>query len=137
MSPFTMSCCVIGQQLLGSSITAVRAFSAVWGSLSLVGIYLLVKKLFEIEEVARITTSLVAVSPTMIRYSQDARPYSLWVFCGVISTYALLSALDKKSFKNWFALSTFYCRYLLHPATIAISLYRSWTLCFNYQRYAA
>ena len=89
------------QQLLGSSIAVIRAFSAVWGSLSLIGIYLLAKKLFEREEVARIATSLVAVSPTMIRYAQDARPYTLWLFCGVISTYALLSALANNSFKSW------------------------------------
>lgn len=89
------------QQLLGSSIAVVRAFSAVWGSLSLFGVYLLVKKLFEREEVALIATSLAAVSPTMIRYSQDARPYSLWFFCGTISTYALLSALERNSFKSW------------------------------------
>lgn len=101
------------QQLWGSSITAVRAFSAVWGSLSLLGIYVLVKRLFESEEVARITTSLAAVSPMMIRYSQDARPYSLWLFCGVISTYALLLALDENSLKNW----------LLYAFTITATCY--------------
>lgn len=89
------------QQLWGSSIATVRTFSAIWGSLSLFGIYVLVKKLFKYEEVARITTSLAAVSPMMIRYSQDARPYSLWFFCGVVSTYALLLALDKNSLRNW------------------------------------
>ena len=101
------------QQVWRSSITAVRAFSAVWGSLSLLSIYVLVKKLFESEKVARITTSLAAVSPMMIRYSQDARPYSLWFFCGVISTYALLLALDKNSLKNW----------LLYAFTITATCY--------------
>ena len=89
------------QAFLGNSIKITRAFSALWGSLSLLGIYLLTKKVFNSQETARIATSLAAVSPMLIRYSQDARPYSLWFASGIFSTLLLLSALEKDTLKSW------------------------------------
>jgi uncharacterized membrane protein len=90
------------QDLWGNSITAIRSLSAVFGVLNLPALYLLTRQLFKSEQTAKITTSILAISPIFIRYSQDARPYSLWTFSAIISSCLLVKALNKDDIKNWF-----------------------------------
>lgn len=90
------------QDVWGNSIVAVRSLSSVFGILLFPALYILAKQLFEYKLAARIIVSLAAVSPMFIRYSQDARPYPLWIVNVIISTSLLLQALNKNAVKNWF-----------------------------------
>jgi uncharacterized membrane protein len=90
------------QDLWGNSITTIRSLSAIFGVLCLPALYLLTRQLFKSKQTAKIITSFLAVSPMFIRYSQDARPYSLWTLSAIISTYLLVIALKNNTIKSWF-----------------------------------
>ena len=101
------------QHMWGNSIIAIRSLSAIFGILLLPALYILARQLFESELAAQIIVSMVAVSPMFIRYSQDARPYSLWAFSVLVSTSLLLIGLKKNTVKNWF----------YYSVSIAVSFY--------------
>ena len=109
------------QHLWGNSLNSIRALSAVFGVLTLPALFLLCQELFNSNRTAKIAVSLMAVSPMFIRYSQEARPYSLWLLTILVSSYLLLQALRTNQKKSW----------ILYSITIAISFY-SHLLSFHF-----
>ncbi|MDJ0691885.1 MAG: glycosyltransferase family 39 protein [Xenococcaceae cyanobacterium MO_188.B32] len=64
-------------ELFGSSIFSMRAFPALISLLSLPLFFWLALLIFQSSTVASTTLCLACVSPIMIRYAQEARPYSV------------------------------------------------------------
>jgi len=85
---------------LGSSEVTARLHAAIFGSLTVIAIYFLVRKIFD-EKVAFLTTFLYAVYPLHHHYSQEGRPYALFTFLTVCSYIAFLYALQKNKLLNW------------------------------------
>ncbi|BAY63096.1 hypothetical protein NIES22_31750 [Calothrix brevissima NIES-22] len=100
-------------QLFGNSVAAIRSLSAAISLLSLISIYYLCQELFALPLTSLIAVSLMAISPFHILYAQEARQYSLWILTILISSYALLRALRKKSFSSW----------VIYTITITLSFY--------------
>ena len=100
-------------QWFGDSVTAIRSFSAVLGSLAILAMYWLCRELFRSRLSAWIGTSLIAVSPFYVLYSQEARPYSLLMLVVLLSSYILLRSLRQATFLNWG----------LYSLTVAVGLY--------------
>ncbi|MDJ0903476.1 MAG: glycosyltransferase family 39 protein [Xenococcus sp. MO_188.B8] len=92
-------------ELFGSSISAMRAFPALVSLLSLPLFYWFALLLFESPTVASTTVCLASVSPIMIRYAQEARPYSLWIVCILLSSIMLLRALRLDTRRSWICYS--------------------------------
>ncbi len=88
-------------KLFGSSIWSMRAFPALVSLLTLPLFYWLALLLFESPTVASTTLCLACVSPIMIRYAQEARPYSLWIVCILLSSIMLLRALHLDTRRSW------------------------------------
>ena len=88
-------------KLFGSSILAMRAFPALVSLLSLPLFYWLALLLFDSPTVASTTVCLASVSPIMIRYAQEARPYSLWIVCILLSSVMLIRALRLNTRRSW------------------------------------
>ena len=88
-------------KLFGSSIWSMRAFPALISILALPLFYWLALLLFESPTVASTTLCLACVSPIMIRYAQEARPYSLWIVCILLSSIMLLRALRLDTRRSW------------------------------------
>lgn len=110
------------QDLWGNSIIAIRSLSALFSVLTLPALYLLARELFDSDFTAKITTSLMAVSPMFIRYAQEARAYSLWTLSIVISTYLLLKAIKTNKNRYW----------LFYAVSIATSSYSQLLSFFIY-----
>lgn len=91
------------QDIWGNSLVAMRSFSAVFGILSLYLMYILCQEIFDSILTARIAVSLMALSPIFIRYSLEVRPYPMWVFSLLLSTYLLHKGLKSKDKKIWVA----------------------------------
>lgn len=87
--------------LWGSSITAIRLLSVVFSILSLPLVYLLSQELFSSGLVALLSVALFTTSPLQITYAQEARPYSLWVFFTLLSSWLLLRTLRSPSRLAW------------------------------------
>ncbi len=88
-------------QLVGDSVAAVRSFSAVLSVITLGLIYRLSNRLFKDSLTTLVVVAIAAVSPFLVLYAQDARPYSLLALMTVLAAEALLSALNRNSRLAW------------------------------------
>ncbi|MCD6519935.1 MAG: glycosyltransferase family 39 protein [Anaerolineae bacterium] len=79
-------------RLWGTSEVAVRALSALLGTLLVAGLYGWLRSLWSPEE-ALLAAFLVAVAPFQVYYSQEARMYILMSLLGLCSTWALSALL--------------------------------------------
>ncbi len=78
--------------VFGPSVAVTRSLSAAAGVLVLPLLFLLGSELFGDRRAGWIAAALTAVSPVHVVYSQEARPYSLWVLMTVFSSWVLLVA---------------------------------------------
>ncbi|NJN20449.1 MAG: hypothetical protein HC812_03600 [Leptolyngbya sp. RL_3_1] len=84
-------------KLFGQSVTALRALALVFSLAALPLFYDLSRRLFQSPIVAGLAVALMAVSPFHVLYSQEARPYSLWMLITVLSSWALVTSLGTES----------------------------------------
>ncbi|HZT19764.1 MAG TPA: glycosyltransferase family 39 protein [Dongiaceae bacterium] len=86
---------------LGDGEATVRALSVLFGVAVIPATYLLGRRLFD-EKAAIASAALAAVNVFQIRYSQEARGYSLVMLLVVLSTYLFLRALESpKPARYW------------------------------------
>ncbi len=85
-------------KLFGISELSLRLPSALFSAGSLLMIYLLTKKLFD-KKAALIALTIGAFSPFHLWYAQEARPDSLAVLLGLLSSYFLLLWLKENKTK--------------------------------------
>lgn len=88
-------------KLAGVSEFALRFPSAVFGAAAVPVLYVLTIKLYD-HRVALLSSSVLAIAPFQIIYSQEARMYSLFVLLTITSMYFLVSWLTSSS--NWSAI---------------------------------
>lgn len=85
---------------LGISEFAVRSLSALAGVITIPAIYLLGKNLFG-SKTGRLAALLLGCVAFHIRYSQEARSYSLFVLLAVFSTLFFVRVLREASTDSW------------------------------------
>lgn len=83
--------------LFGNSESAVRALSALFGTLSLPVFYFLAKKILNDSMAVTVAVWVFAFSFMQIQYSQDARFYGMLSFLALASLYALVLFLQRQS----------------------------------------
>ncbi len=103
----------IWMQIFGSSVAAVRSFSAVLSLLAFPALYWLCLELFESQFTAWIALALFAVSPFEVLYAQEAREYSLWIVTILLTSATLLRAIRHRTQNSW-GLYTFSLTLLLY-----------------------
>ena len=81
----------------------LRLPEALWGTATLLAGYLLFTELTKRKEVAIFATFLLAVSPILIKYSQELRFYAPLVFFYVFATWMGIQALKKSTLGMWVA----------------------------------
>jgi len=117
--PFYYICLKVWAYIFGFSDFGLRSFSALFGVLTIPLIYKFTRK-FSKNEFLGLSSSLVfAVNPFLIRYSQEARAYSLPVFLTVGVVYSLYN-------RRWFlssllfsvAILTHYIALFLAPSIL-------------------
>ena len=116
---------------LGDSEFMLRLFSALFGILSIYGIYKLGKILIN-ENVGLISAFLLAISPMHIYQSQMARMYALCNFLVLMAFYFYIRLLQKNDFVSWIgwlimAILAVYTHYfaffIILTGTVFIALY--------------
>ena len=78
--------------LFGTSEIAIRSLSAIFGILSIFLIYKVGCQLFN-QKIGLISSFLLSISAFHVIYSQEARPYSLFLFLTLLSFYFFISIL--------------------------------------------
>ena len=87
--------------LFGDSEFSVRFPSVIFGSLSIFMVYKVGKRIFD-KDVGILSSLILGLSVFHVRYSQEARAYSLSVLLTLLSIYFFLILLRKKSYKSFF-----------------------------------
>jgi uncharacterized membrane protein len=97
----------------GSSVAAIRSFSAVISLLTFPAMYWLCWELFEPlpslltqdkkgeSVIAWMAMALLAVSPLHVLYAQEAREYSLWIVTILLSCAAFLRSIRLNTKRDW------------------------------------
>jgi uncharacterized membrane protein len=89
-----------------TTIANIRFFSVFLSCLSLPLFYWLGRELFHSSMVGWCTLGFASVSPILLEYAQESRPYSLWIIAILGSTIALVRAWrceTQKRNNNWIA----------------------------------
>src|SRR3989344_3130746 len=84
--------------MFGLNEFSLRFISAIFGSLSIILIYLISKEIFD-SNAGVISALLLSTSIVMIEYSQEARLYSFLAFNALLSGYFLVSLIKTNSNK--------------------------------------
>lgn len=100
--PFYYLALSVWQSVFGASVVSLRGFSVVLGVATVVLLYLLMRKLFS-EKTARLAGLFAAFGPFLVRYSDEARMYSLAAFLAVLATYVFVQALgaNRRKYLWW------------------------------------
>ncbi|MCA9348603.1 glycosyltransferase family 39 protein [Candidatus Saccharibacteria bacterium] len=92
------------RDVFGSSDIAMRSLSVVFGVAALIFLYKLLARLFE-RRTATVGTIFASLGPFVIRYSQEARMYTLVATFILASTYVLVVLMQRRlaarSLKLW------------------------------------
>jgi len=89
------------KMLFGVSEFALRLSSVIFSLLSIYGVYLLGRYIFNIKT-AGLAGLLLAISPLHIYYAQELRPYAAVCFFTIFAVYSFLKALDTGKKRYWF-----------------------------------
>jgi len=89
-----------GWMRLGSSEFVIRCLSVAAGVAAIPAIYLLGARLFG-AKAGRVAALLLSVHAFHIRYSQEARAYSLFMLLAILSSLFLVRSMEDPSRKNW------------------------------------
>ncbi len=86
--------------IFGTTDLAYRSLSIVFGAAVIATTFFLTRKLFG-RKVGWVALLLLVVSPMLIRYSDEARMYTLAALIVMSATYVLVKAQETKSRKLW------------------------------------
>jgi mannosyltransferase len=87
---------------LGSSEFVMRSLSALAGVAAIPAIYLLGTRLFG-PRAGRVAALLLSVHAFHIRYSQEARAYSLFMLLAILASLLFLRSMERPTRNNWAA----------------------------------
>jgi len=123
-------------KLFGLSEIATRSLSLIFSVLSILFVYLTVKKISK-EETALLTALLFAISLPEIVFSQEARGYACFTFLAILSTYYFIRSVSENKRYNYYlyALFTTLAAYTSYFAAVLIVLQLSYFLFAKYDRH--
>lgn len=98
--PFYYWLLKIWSDLFGTTELAYRSLSILFGLAAIVVAFFLMRKLFG-RRVAGVSLLFLTVSPMLVRYSDEARMYTLSTLIVLGATYLLVKAMETKQRKYW------------------------------------
>lgn len=115
---------------LGNNEAILRLISLIFGVLS-IGLFYMILKDFLEENYGLLGALLMAISPFHIWYSQEARPYTMILFLGLLSFYFLQKLVAEKSRRYriafvFSAAATYFCHSIALPYLFFLMLYAFW-----------
>jgi len=122
----------------GSSELSVRMPSAIFGVLSIVMLFMLVRLFFD-RKVALLSSFFLSTSMLQVLYSQEARLYGMFTFLTLLSSYFFFkwyfckqSGKEKNLYSAAYLLSILAVAYTNYLAVILVALY-SFVIIFNWK----
>lgn len=87
--------------IFGDGLFALRFFSLFFGILTIVFVYLFIKKAFKNDFLAIVSALLIAINPFQIQFSQEMRMYTLGAFLLMFSSWMLVMAIQSGRWRDW------------------------------------
>ena len=87
----------------GTSEWAFRSLSLICAIGALIGIFVIVRRLIKSPHAALLAAAFAALSPMLIRFSHEARMYTLVLIIVIWATYLLVRAQEKRASRWWWA----------------------------------
>lgn len=114
--------------LFSDSLFSLRAFSAFFGILTVWGVYLLIKEVFNRKKLGLLAALFVAINPFQVAYGAEARMYTLGTFLIVFASYFLTKALFSGRLRHFilyavFLAASFHIHYYLLFSVFAHLVY--------------
>lgn len=78
--------------VMGEGMTALRSFSAIWGTASVLLVYAICKQLFS-KKAALYAALLATILPFTLQFAQEARMYSLYAFLILLTFYCFIQSI--------------------------------------------
>lgn len=118
--PFYIVLIYFWKSFFGISEFAIRSFSALFGTLSIIVAYLLFRE-FSKGKISLFATLLFSISVPEILFSQEARAYALVTFLALLSTYFLVLSIKRNKiclisyilFSTLMVYTLYFCFFLL------------------------
>lgn len=123
--------------MFGYGEMAVRLLSLIFGTGVIILTYVLGKKLFPNYQVGLISALIVAILPIQIEYSQEARPYIIFCFFGLLAAISLWKYLESEQWRRliYFNLATIVGLYLHYSFVFfLVAAYGYWLLIIIFNR---
>ncbi|MAU34127.1 hypothetical protein CL689_04370 [Candidatus Saccharibacteria bacterium] len=98
--PFYYWALKLWSDLFGTTELALRSLSIVFAIGAISGAFILMRRLFG-RSVAAVSLLFMVLSPMIVRYSDEARMYTLATLIVVWATYVLVRAIQAKNQKRW------------------------------------
>lgn len=98
--PFYYWLLKVWSDVFGTTDLAYRSLSIVFGAGAITGAFFLTRKLFG-RKVGWLALLFLALSPMLIRYSDEARMYTLATLLVISATYVFLKARESKQRRLW------------------------------------
>lgn len=89
--------------MTGMSEFGVRSMSLVFAIVAIIGVFVLVRRLFNSTSVALLSSFAIAISPMIVRFAHEARMYTVVLATVVWASYVLVRAVESNQ-KRWWLL---------------------------------
>jgi mannosyltransferase len=119
-------------RLFGEAEWVTRAMSALFGTASVAGIYLLGRALYD-RRTALIAALLLALNPFAVYYSQESRAYAMLLMIGVFASWALVRWCDAPN--SWrrggvYLLTAIFLAYAHNFGLFLLVAHGAFVMCF-------
>jgi uncharacterized membrane protein len=109
--------------VLFSDDLGLHYFSVLTGTLSVFVLYCFAEKLFN-RKIALLAASFLTISTFHIQYSQEIRPYSLFIFLTCVALWVLVTAIQsKKTWNIWWFIYSFSVGLVIYTHTVGVFIF--------------
>lgn len=109
--------------LFGTTELAFRSMSVFFAIVAIIGVYCLLARLTKSSAAGLVAAFATAISPMLIRFSDEARMYTLVFAIVVWAAYALVRAMTAKASKKW---------WILYGLLLAVGMYTHYFIAFAF-----
>lgn len=124
--PFYYWLLKIWTSLFGTSELGMRSMSLLFGCVALVGIFVLIRRMFRSSKWALIATTAAAFAPMLVRFSHEARMYTLLFAIVIWATYVLIRMQESNAKRWWLMYGVLLAAGMLTHYFVALAWLAHW-----------
>jgi mannosyltransferase len=113
--------------MFGSNEMGLRSMSLFWAVVAVVGLFILLQRMFRSSRWALAAATCVALSPVLIRFSHEARMYTLVLAIVVWATYCVMRMHESRQNRWWVVYGVLLAAGMYTHYFVALAWLAHWT----------